>query len=77
MLEIKIFIDYYKLTKLQKARVGEFGSRHDRASSAENFYHHADDDFTIKHYLKRFKALGAAQLRVTIKKCEALGLLIN
>lgn len=75
MLEIKVFIDFYKIKRSQEKRAAT--PRKSLFNTERKLESQGSDDLVYKHILKRFTVLGPSSLKATIKKCEAQGLLLN
>ena len=78
MLELKVFIDYYKLKRKQEMRAKSTRFKlSNSAAVGQPIIPRIGEDPMVKHILKRFTTLGSSSLKSTIQKCEALGELQN
>lgn len=78
MHELNAFIKFYQLKGTYEKLVAAPSKAHelDNADAQEASSSDAEDKY-CRHILKRFTVFGPYTLKSTIKKCEALGLLIN
>ena len=71
MVEMQVYVEYAKLMRQYTIRTTRKREEFDQVYREFKI----EDDYYVKHVLKRFANISPAAMLVTIKRCEALGLI--